>query len=754
MKQKLLIIASSFILVAHASSILSVVFAQTAPPVRRDMEVTAFIPPKVSDFQFDLNSDSSFTVPQLHTVTYEINYGASTSAATNSTNTIVVDFSNDLAPDRTHVVDYVIGSASKGYYGAQPVIDLKQRTITWTLINLPPGVVDQTLTFKLTTNNNYTVQRGINFTVQARMNNEYITLPVLYSTHQYTYDPSLITPGPTAPEPTAQPTAPTPTPLPIPLRIIGISFNTISTTNAEISVRTNRPAKHIVMYGTSPTRLDQTIQTDNYSINSPLELQNLKADTSYFFKITAIDATGKRALSELFTFTTARSTVLPELMNNSVAVTSGETVILSEVLSGNKVPFGIITTMTDYILTYTFSRVSPLAFMELIIRDMSGNDQQTITMNGQTENSYTARLRSGSAGTYQLFVRITDTNGNVIEQEVATMKVIRRLQVVEKETSLPIGDARIVVKYFNPAIGEYELVLPERFGSKKNPAYTNTGGELDLLLPSGKYQAEVSAMGYDGQTLTFTLGSENGQELPTIFLTKNLTNFTALFQSMQDWFIDTYTSVQTSLLELYGSIRFFNSIAFTILLSFILTGFVMFGLRTDIEIRDLIPYFLFHLFVTAKRHRGSYIYGVITDMQKKPLSLAWIEVVDLKSNIVLAHAITNKAGRFVLRNTFKQHYVKLVIGKEGFQEYETTIPTDNGEVVQIQLDTTTQGHSAVKQSIFHVFGELFEFVLLLCLIAELFFIASFGIAKTMPFFLLSLFNLLLWLFFQREKKTH
>src|SRR5579872_6889680 len=69
--------------------------------IQHNTDVTAFIPPKTSDYQFDfIAQDGQTTVTNGSIMTYQITYGVNQSANFAATNTtIVVNWSNDLSPN-------------------------------------------------------------------------------------------------------------------------------------------------------------------------------------------------------------------------------------------------------------------------------------------------------------------------------------------------------------------------------------------------------------------------------------------------------------------------------------------------------------------------------------------------------------------------------------------------------------------------------------------------------------------------------
>ncbi len=743
-------------LTSQFSTLNSVAFAQL-DPVERDLSISASVNPGASDFQFGFSSDGRTNVSQDQELFYQITYGASESAGFTTATTITVDFSMDRAPDGTHVLDYVLGSASNAYGGAKPVVNFTNRRITWTIPALPAGIMSQTITFKLRTNSNYPGTTAVNFTTSANMSNQYISMPQQTITQTYKFDPSLV---PTPRTPTLQPTlipTPTPTTTPATLQILNVSINANSPTAATIAVTTNRPAKQTIRFGTSPNALDRLVQTSQFSRYSTLDLTNLTPGTIYYFQITATGRDGLTRTSDIFTFTSAQKSetqTQPALAgNNAVAITSGEMLLLSTVLDENKPSsaFALLTTNTDYQLAYTFGHIPTLTNFEVIVRNQDGVFR-TVHLTAHDAQTHIANLRSGGAGMYEIFVKQTDEKGNIGEQKVAYLKVVNPLRVLEKETNVPLSDARIFLLYFNPQTQRFEPLTQERLRNQKNPSYTDMQGEARIILLPGRYRVETSALGYDSTSVDFTLGEKEGQEYPSIYLEKNFFNMMALIHFIKDWLIDFYKGFQDMMQMLTSSIRFFNSMATLILLSFVLLSFLLFRLRTGIRWQHLIPYFLFHFFALANRHKQTFLHGIILTEKEQPVNNVRIDVMKHADTTILTHIDSNQAGKFHLRNTFTEPYIKILLTKDGFHPLEMMVPTDTRELIVIRMRLHSQSKTPFTSGSEHLAGEFFELFIFLSLLIELFFLFAFGAARTLPFFALSLINLLLWLFYQWEHK--
>lgn len=711
---------------------------------QRNVSVSATVPPKNADFQFAFTSNAYGRVPQAHTVTYEITYGAYETASLSVDTTISVDFNDNLTDKGIRVTDYIYGSATVGYGNAQPIVDLEENTITWNIKNLPAGTINQKIYFQVRTNTHYTGEKISYFDTYASLSNDYVSFPTLKMTHEYLYDPSLVTPGPT--QPVAAPIITViPTPISTAPRILSISYPAISDKNAQIAITANKPVKRLIRFGTDPNNLNQTAQNAQFRTTDIVELNNLTPLTEYYFKVTATDLTGRSITSDIITFKTASTALAPLLAGNAVVISSGGNVVLSDVLNGNNIPFSLLLTQSDYTVTYTFGNFIPLAGLELVIRDNNGSEINVVEMIGSNPRVYTTTLRSGDAGIQTLYIRLRDQNGNVTEQKIAVIKLTSRLQVLELESNIPIADARIVISKFNKQTKRFEPL---------NPMFTNTNGELELLLPQGRYKAEASAFGYAAAAVEFQLGSNANEVFPTIYLKKDPFNISALITFIFYLIADMLTWIINALKAFLQSSRFYNTAASVAVGSFAALSLLLFTFRTDIRWRDIPAFFIFHTIVLRKKHKELYLYGVILDPARRPVSRARIEIYDVKKNTVLAYVLSNKNGSFSIRNTFKQMYVKLQVMKEGYAAAESLVATDSKDLIRIQLDEHSNQSKTIRRGLKHIFGELFELVLLLTLIAELLFIINFGVAKTLPFFLLSIFNLFLWVFFQREKKIY
>src|SRR5258706_4825952 len=300
----------SFFRVKFILIFLATLFLFKAVVIFADTNFTAFVPPKSSNFQFTLDSDNKDQIlNQGISIPYTITYGASVSAGTNSDNTISVDYSDDLISG-INVFDYITGTASNGYGNSIPVLDIITRKIPWQILSLPPGIIDQLLTFNMRTNGDYRGESTVNFKVKADMNNQYATFSQLELAKTYAY--ATPTPGAT---PTIFPTT-SPAPTPSSSGITDVFFNGVSNNSGEISVTTNSPSKIAVYYGTKINSLT-SVQTASFSTTTKIILDDLKPDTIYCIRITSVDEEWNRTTSEIFTFQTAK---VPSLTKSTKSI--------------------------------------------------------------------------------------------------------------------------------------------------------------------------------------------------------------------------------------------------------------------------------------------------------------------------------------------------------------------------------------------------------------------------------------------------
>lgn len=794
-----------FLLLLGAAPLLSMppIIAQ----VQKTMSVSAIVPPNNSDFQFAFASiDRQTTVPQNTILSYKITYGAQASAGVSTTTTIVADWQDAIAPNGANVLDYVLSSAENTYNNTPPVVDLTNRTITWTIPNVPSGTTNQTIHFQLKTNNNYTEGIPVDFIVRTKMSNQFVTLSDKIVQQTYGFNTALVTPTPTITlSPTTQPTStptpqiPTPTkqttttspmkptnsietttptpivtvtPPPDTLRITDVSIRGITQSSATIAVTTNQLTKLSVLYGAKSHSLTQSFNKADFLLTNNITIDSLSPNSPYYIRITVIDKNGKQSSSETFTFTTAQTSQPPNVDDNVVVLTSSGNVLISEVGGQKDRTYSqtvLLTTDTDFEFTYKLKDGISLKRIEAVLRNkhvlafdtISQNEAAgtiTVPMIEKEPGVYFARVKALTPGIFEVFVKLTDTKGNVVEQKVGELKFVSQLTVYDSKTKQPIASSRVYLYHFNNKTQKYEPLNKNLFREIKNPSYTDEKGEIKITLPQGKYQAKVSAFGYQTESTNFSLGSNKGEEFPTIYLQKESIIATNLLPYLRDTTSDLFSQMIAFLHALPLSARFFNSLAVMTVVFFIILSLFLFLMRTHISLMHLPSFILHHLELLFKLKKTTYIIGLISDKDKHPLSRVRIECVDEKTGQVLSHVSTNKAGKFYLHGNLSKHTMHLLITKDGYLPKSLVLTQTallSSKNLQITLNMVTTPSRIFFWTIFEtverIVSFLFEIVLILSLLLELLFFSLFGFAQTLPFLALSLINILLWVFFIRER---
>jgi hypothetical protein len=751
-KKRIMFISLAFFITYIYVGIAGFSFAQ-------NVAVNATVPPQDPDFQLEyISPDNTSSAVQNQTLTYRITYGARATAGITTANTIIAKF-DALFPNGSHVLNYVHGSATNGFGNSQPVVDLSKNTITWNISALPPGAIDQHVYFQLRTTNNYTGPTIVNFTTYADMNNQFITMPTKRISQTYRYDTSgsntdAVSTTPKASEQT--PAIPTPTSSPVALKIVDVVFREISKSSALIEIKTNNPSKISLKHAENPKSLSKMTDTKTYLLTNLVNLKDLSPGTNYYLQITATDETGQRINSEIYVFTTALDSEFELTGNGAAAIGSGN--ILVPIVTdenGQTYPLVVITRNTDYKITYILPRFIQLNSLNTIIRNKSDNldPLSIIPMFEQEPRLYSSHLQTTARGRYSLLARLKDLNGNIREQNIANIKVIDPLTVYVAKDLKPLSDARVMIYYLNLKTNKYEPLTAERFGDIKNPQFTDKNGELNILLPAGKYKAVASAFGHDEKAVEFTLGEREDDKFPQILLTENYSNILYLGRYAKDWLLDSFNNLTLGLAGFSESARFFNTVATLIIASFAVITFMLFTLRSKLNFKYIPVFLMFHIHQIFNKHKQKFIYGSIKNEALKPVSNAIVNIIDVQTGKILTHVKTGKTGRFYIANAFTSP-IKIFAEKENFVPYEVSpevVSESDGLKITLKSGNDKSGSNSLFVRVTeHLLGSAFESFLLASLFSQLLFFSIFGLSRTLPFFILSLINILLWAFYTKE----
>jgi hypothetical protein len=710
------------------------------------IQVHALVPAKSTDYFTQLSLLNSPRpggyYPENTQMEYRITYGSYLSYPTS----ITIEASWSLGTiegqinPSVNALEYVNGSATNAYNNTPPVIDVLNRKITWEIPVFPGNTVNQSITFRFWLLNNFTQNKTIDFTVSGRTLFPGGATP--YSSNTSSYKNSKYIP------------------------VFNIGIREITSNSATVFVGTNIKTSKLIRYGRSINNLNNQVYSLGKSYRDNLILTNLKASTKYYFRVYVTDENGKQTVSDIYSFETAQEST-PLLADSKSLVAASMNTIISP-FSSEKNNYLVIPVITPLQFKFSMLNKNFAKNVEGIIRNKNLLGDSTFTKSVENnvnfinlieveKGVYSGNIISNQKpGNYELFARILDINGNVIEQKIADMKVVDKFKVIS-DNKKPIEGARVLIYIYNPTTRTYQII-PSNSLNAGNPLFTDNKGELDLVLPQGIYKAEVSDLRHSDKTMEFIIGSRKGQEYPLVILEKTGITPLGLFnyykRGLNDVFIFNTKNYSTALT---GSSRFFDLVALLSLTGLVILTFFAFSKRHHIPLFRIPSYFYYLL--DKKSRYDKYIHGVVYDENDKPISQANVYLTDKANEEIISNTKTNKRGEFYFKKS-----ASIQKNKSGFflmamaRNFKPSPVFEYHEKEHLKFRITLEaetGESAVVTNFNHLvsimIGMSFEVLLILSFVFELLFLNSFGLLKTLPFLLISTFNLVIWTLHQKNK---
>jgi hypothetical protein len=748
------------------------------------IKVTATVPPQVDNLPISIESITTGSqFPQNTILSYKITYGSL--AGSTFPLTIQAQWSQGTIEGNptpsVDIVDYVIGTASDAYDSTPAIIDAVNDTIAWTIPAFPANTLNKTVMFSLKTNNSYTGYSKVSFDVSARAISGSTVTPDKIVTKKYLYSASLEPTSTPTPTPTSTPanttggnttttTTATATPAPVPTSTAqapsfsAIVVQSLSQSQAQIAINTNANSTFTLKYGDSPTSLSQTITSLTALTQNAIILPDLLPDTNYYFKVVAKDASGKVTSSDTFVFKTAAVSEAAVIDQQSLLVVSNNNVLANPAVakaSGGQ-PTGnsaiAVPQSSTFDIQFSLKKYIAIKNIQAIVRSKvlgvgtffvpeAEASTNYATLVEVSPGVYAGRLKTLPApGSYEIYVRIVDYSGNITEQKLADLTITSKLSVYNKTSKKGIESVKALLSLYNEGTRIYDVISPQLLPIQ-NPIFSQSTGEYDIVLPYGKYRAEISAIGYKNQTIEFAITPRGGY--PTVYLTPS-----SSILSMPQYYLSTLSDViassQVYLQQQAKSSRLFDlSIVWTVIF---LIGVTILSISARTHIAVLyIPYFLyFRLNLLLRKRNARIIFGkVIDEKTESPISRAKVYLSTPNGNHVLASLITNKLGEFYYKNPKGLDY-KITVIKEGYSSHEPwEFVNDKVKAIPVIFEMEEQGkphHSILEIIIVYAedfLGMCMEALILFGFLVDIYFVFTFGLLRVAPLICITIVNLTL-----------
>ncbi|HVZ12081.1 MAG TPA: hypothetical protein VG965_03545 [Patescibacteria group bacterium] len=727
------------------------------------INIRATVGAKPTDYSAQLDiQDGSPKFGQNTTITYMLTYGSNLQSTSDIT--LEAEWSlgtvGDSGVPTADILNYVTGSASHAYNNVEPVIDLVNRKISWTIPAFPANTGNKTVTFQLATNDTFTGTAPVSFDVTGRLLALSTATPdsTITRTYLYNYQPPVPTGVPATPTITQVVTV---TPKPAPVKAQTININTILSTSATISVHTETSAGAIVRYGDLQNALNQSVSDPGFAQDHVLILRNLKPKTRYYFQVKTIDENGKNISSDIYTFVTASPSIAPELDLATLVMISGNNILVNG--SNTDHPLLIIPTNSDYKFDFSLQGRQIVDRIKATLENKKTLGISTIGNNAGSEVNnveiqeiqpgvYTGRLLGQpKPGLYELYLTIFDKNGNVVQQKLADVKVVSPFIVYSNANKEGLDGAKVTLSRYDDKLRIWLQVAPHTI-VEDNPTYSTHDGSVNYVLPQGKYRVNIKAIGYRDYNGEFTIDDSEKSDYPQIYMTYVGFNFFNQMEYYMSAAIDFWDETSSYVRDISRSIRFFELNAFIATTILIFLTLLALSNRIHIPLHSFFDYIL-HIgkVRVVQKKLGSRIKGRVFDQNSaKGLSGVDVFLIDIKKRKIVGHTKTNESGDFTFLKSTDTHYQLEVMSDSYepviFNESELAAVGLGGYMLDIHKHALgPNAREKVMIYIDKVIALSFESLLVLSFIFEISMGAVLGFAKAAPFLLFSILSLVIWI---------
>ena len=514
--------------------IMSLLFVHVAHPVfadQEDLEVTATVNPRQADLTLSLSGSvqNGATVSPGAEIQYTISYVSRSNSsfplqivATWEEGLVLGTESNYIA-----VFDYMGGTATTGKGGAEPIIDLIQRTITWNIPSVSASDTLREVSFKLKVKSSFVTSSSLS--AYVRVSGRYLSTSLNSQSHQIIVQPPAVTPTPT----------PTPTGYPFRQFVFeSISLEHVDSTSALMTVTTSLDSTLQVSYGLCRNKVrDQTLTLDEISSFHEVWLTDLTPNTAYCVQISAISpGTGKTITSDVYVIKTAGE-------GSAITVSQTRTMWQNIQLDSSEVSHLVVPKNIPLVMILEVSNADAVARLDGVFINRSVLGVSTLVKRNEEQVSFieiapgvfSAEIMSPSIRDEYLFtLSITDTQGKYSRVTIPhTYRIGDRMRVRDQD-DLPIENAQIRIERYEESRDRF-VALGDAFSLAESaegfslPFQTNAEGELPIALPLGTYRIQTEAIGHASQRSEFILDQKT-KSYPIITLAKRDSLWTGI-----DW---------------------------------------------------------------------------------------------------------------------------------------------------------------------------------------------------------------------------
>lgn len=722
-----------------------------------------------TEIQNQLSSNRAEVVFQNEEIEYRITYGNRSAVPIN----IIIEASWNKGQfedesSRIHdVADYQLNTASEGYNETPAIIDTQARKIMWVISNFPANTTDQVVSFKLRTRSDYKGDKKINFTTSSRILEDNIVTPYSSIYHEYRYGLNPSSPGP-ATTTTAQPPTTTPQSSDLAAQIGFQSVEIIEVSNTGFigKVLLTNSAGLVIRYGTNPTKLNNILRVPQIARNQLFELKDLNPNSNHYFTIQATDPSGRSAASDIFFVKTSTQAVKENAIIENLVISSNSNILYGgEVLSekitlakNSLVEFNFKLLGVDIKQIHVYIQPKNLASSKIlgIISSVDANEvgSQTI-LSELTLGSFFGRLRTPlDLGQYNVVARIADYAGNIFEKSLFEMQAVKPITILSKEKAKPVEGARVYFYAFSEREKIYNMLSSQSL-HLNNPTHTDNNGEVLINLPQGRYRIEVNAIGFKDQSIDFEIGPGGSTGYPEVYLEKDpeiIMNTINYYKRSAKDLLDYVSDV---LLNISTSTRLFDLFSLGILSTLVLATWLAFLVKLRISLFHL-PHLVLHS-ILAFINRGvrkHTISGLVYNVNQSNPVYNYEIILQNKNGVVLEEKkIEQKNGTFTFDKLVPGSY-KLEIIKEHFplKRLKVEVFADKDLEIDLGENPVPKLHNRIKLILLELTGISFEALMIISIIIEILFIYSFGLWKVLPFLLLSIINLVIFVQFIRTSK--